>query len=200
MTTKRIIWTDDDGNVCRCTPSPEAMQALTGTGGMTKPAHIDRQTASYIEAGMGAVSASRLAEGFANGGLTETEALNLIRDRNLLTDARNVVVVEAADLPHAGSLRAAWRQDGATVPVFDMGRGRSIKTDLIRPERNKRLAALDVDYMRADESGNTEEKEKIAALKQKLRDLPVTIQSDLDVIDDPETLENYDPTWPTAPE
>ena len=197
MTTKRIIWTDADGNVCRCTPSPEAMRALTGTGGMLNPAHIDKQAAAYLEAGMGAVSASRLAEGFANGGLTEAEALNLIRDRNLLTDARNVVVVEAADLPHAGSLRAAWRQDGATVPVFDMGRGRSIKTDLIRPERNRRLAALDVDYMRADEAGDAEEKEKRAGLKQELRDLPVTIQPALDAIDNPETLEDYNPTWPT---
>ena len=197
MTTKRIIWTDADGFVRRCTPSPDAMKALTGTGGMLNPAHIDKQAAAYLEAGMGAVSASRLAEGFANGGLTEAAALNLIRDRNLLTDARNVVVVEAGDLPHAGSLRAAWRQDGAAVPVFDMGRGRSIKTDLIRPERNKRLAVLDVDYIRADESGNTEEKEKIATLKQKLRDLPSTIQPALDAIDNPETLEDYNPTWPT---
>lgn len=200
MTSKRLIWTDSDGNVRRCTPAPGAMKALTGTGGMLNPAHIDKQTASHVEAGMDAVPASKLAEGFANGGLTESEALDLIRDRNLLTNAHNLVVVEADDLPYAGNMRGAWRQDGAAAPVVDMVRARPIKTDLIRPERNKRLAALDVDYMRADESGDTEKKEKITTLKQKLRDLPVTIQPDLDAIDSPETLDAFDPTWPTLSE
>jgi len=175
------------------------MKALTGTGGMLNPAHIDKQTAAYVEAGMDAIPASKLAEGFAHGGLTESEALDLIRDRSLLTNALNLVVVEADDLPYAGNMRGAWRQDGAVVPVFDMARARPIKTDLIRPERNERLAALDIDYMRADEAGDSVEKQHIANAKQTLRDLPATIQPDLDAISQPEKLEAYEPTWPTEP-
>jgi hypothetical protein len=66
----------------------------------------------------------------------------------------------------------------------------------IRPERNERLVALDIDYMRADEAGDTAEKERVAVVKQELRDLPATIQPDLDKIDQPEELEAYEPTWP----
>lgn len=197
MTSKRIIWTDSNGNVRRYTPAPQAMKALTGDGGMLDPAHIDKQAASYVTAGMGGAEARKLAEGFANGGLTEAEALDLIRDRHLLTNATNVTVVEAAELPYFGSFgRFAWRQDGAAAPVFDMGRARSIKTDQIRVERDNRLAILDIDYMRADEMGDGAEKQRVTAKKQTLRDLPVTIQPDLDAIATPEALEAYEPPWP----
>jgi len=62
-------------------------------------------------------------------------------------------------------------------------KARAIKTDQIRPERNERLAALDIDYMRADEAGNVPEKERVAVVKQELRDLPATIQLNMQVLD-----------------
>jgi hypothetical protein len=79
---------------------------------------------------------------------------------------------------------------------LNMSKARAIKTNQIRPERNERLVALDIDYMRADEAGDTAEKERVAVVKQELRDLPATIQPDLDKIDQPEELEAYEPTWP----
>lgn len=202
MTTKRIVWTDDNGIVRRLTPSPESMKALTNAGGMLDPAHIWKQTTAYTKAGMSPASARRLAEGYAKGGLTESEALDLTRAchfaRHHYSEGTNVTVVEAADLPYWGSFgRFAWRQDGATAPIVDMARARPIKTDQIRVERDKRFAALDINYIRADEAGNVVEKQRIAILKQKLRDLPATVQPDLAAITTPEALEAWEPPWPT---
>lgn len=129
---------------------------------------------------------------------SEAEGIAAVRAKSVPADATNIREGDVADLPRRGSFRNAWEQTGATAPEVDMPKARAIKTNLIRPERNKRLVALDIDYMRADEAGNIPEKERIAVVKQELRDLPVTIQSDLDAIDQPEELEVYEPTWPAA--
>ena len=52
----------------------------------------------------------------------------------------------------------------------NMDKAREIKKDMIRAERNSKLAALDVDFMRAVESGDTDTQATIAAKKQALRD------------------------------
>ena len=129
----------------------------------------------------------------------ESEAISVLREKNVPTDATNIQECNVDDLPSRGSFRAAWTQTGDAQTV-DMGKARAIKTDQIRPERNKKLAALDIDYIRADEAGNTDKKQSIATVKQKLRDLPETIQSDLNALDTPDALEKFTPTWPTEGE
>jgi hypothetical protein len=205
MTTKRIVWTDANGDVCVTTPSPEAMTALTGVGGKLRPDHIEKQSAAYVAAGMSSESALKLATGYAHGGLSEEDALDLIWQRTLADQEKrgnnpvNVANLEADSLPYFGSFgRGAWTQDGASAPTFDMEKARIIKTNQIRPERNKRLADLDVTYLRADEAGDTATKEKIAVQKQEMRDLPATIQSDLNALNTPEELESFTPTWPSS--
>ncbi len=79
-------------------------------------------------------------------------------------------------------------------PVMNMTKARVIKTDIVRIKRDERLVALDVDYIRADETSNIAEKQRITDVKQKLRDLPATIQPDLDIILTTEELEAYVPT------
>jgi len=54
--------------------------------------------------------------------------------------------------------------------TVNMDKARDIKKDMIRAERNPRLAALDVDFMRAVEQGDTALQATIAAKKQALRD------------------------------
>lgn len=126
----------------------------------------------------------------------ESEAISALREKNVPADATNIKECNVADLPHRDSFRSAWTQTGDT-PTVDMAKARVIKTDQIRPERNKRLADLDVTYLRADEAGDTATKEKIAVQKQKMRDLPATIQSDLNALNTPEELESFTPTWPS---
>lgn len=107
------------------------------------------------------------------------------------------VVGETAILPHRGNLRNAWRMKADKGGVeMDMAKAREIKTDLIRAARAPRLEALDVEYMRAIEAGDTARQSDIAAKKQTLRDLPVTVQPDLEAIADPAALDAFEPVWP----
>ena len=54
--------------------------------------------------------------------------------------------------------------------VINMDKAREIKKDMIRAERNPKLAELDVQFMRAVEAGDTALQAEIAAKKQALRD------------------------------
>lgn len=54
--------------------------------------------------------------------------------------------------------------------VVNMDKAREIKKDMIRAERNPKLAELDVQFMRAVEAGDTALQAEIAAKKQALRD------------------------------
>lgn len=139
--------------------------------------------------------------GFQEGAETEEEYIARVMQRTLdtipdLATAVKILIVDLEDLPHPLSFgRQVWRMDGDAI-VIDMAKARAVKTERLRPERDKRLAALDVAYIRADEEGNAAEKTKIAAKKQKLRDLPATMQPVLDAIDGLKKLEAFDPKWP----
>ena len=52
----------------------------------------------------------------------------------------------------------------------NMDKARDIKKDMIRAERNPKLAALDVEFMRAVEAGDTAKQSEISTKKQALRD------------------------------
>lgn len=87
-------------------------------------------------------------------------------------------VVEEEDLP-GGSLEDAdsyffdcWEwHDGITV---NMAKARTVHLAAIRRARDNELAAMDIAWMKAAESGDTNAQTKIAAEKQILRDLPQT--------------------------
>ena len=54
--------------------------------------------------------------------------------------------------------------------TVNMTKAVEIKKDMIRAERDPKLAALDVEFMRAVEAGDTDAQATIAAKKQALRD------------------------------
>ncbi len=54
--------------------------------------------------------------------------------------------------------------------TINMNKAREIKKDMIRADRAPLLAALDVEYMRAVETGDSVKQAEIAAKKQALRD------------------------------
>lgn len=54
--------------------------------------------------------------------------------------------------------------------VVNMDKAREIKKDMIRAEREPKLAELDVQFMRAVEAGDTALQAEIATKKQALRD------------------------------
>lgn len=64
--------------------------------------------------------------------------------------------------------------------IVNMTKALEIKKDMIRAERAPLLAALDIEMMRAIESGNSAKQAEIAAKKQALRDVtkdPVLTQA-----------------------
>lgn len=78
--------------------------------------------------------------------------------------------VSEDDLPINRDFRDAWASDGKAVGV-DMPKAREIHRERLRILRAPLLAALDIEYQRADEAGDAKTKAQIAAKKQALRDV-----------------------------
>lgn len=89
------------------------------------------------------------------------------------------------------TFRDAWKDDGGNKPGVDMTKARNIHRERLRQHRTSLLEDLDNEYMQADEKGNTQEKAKIAAKKQKLRD--ITDHPDIEKAKTPEQLKKV---WP----
>ncbi len=106
-------------------------------------------------------------------------------------DAANVEVMDRSALPTSREFRNAWEKPGVGAPQVNMPKARMIHMTRIRRHRDVRLLELDVEYIRADESKDQVEKDRITALKQELRDLPSTF--DLSIYPTPETLSA---SWP----
>lgn len=106
----------------------------------------------------------------------------------LPANAINPVIGEDTDIPTDRTFRAAWRQAEKGVAV-DMAAARDVWLDIsIRPARDAELRRLDVELLKAVESGDQASIATIAAKKQVLRDLPVTIKGDLDAAQTPDDL------------
>ena len=64
------------------------------------------------------------------------------------------------------------------MPIgIDINKAKDIHKDKIRQVRNPLLQAKDVEYMRAQESGNTEKIAEIVAEKQALRDVTTIVNN-----------------------
>lgn len=97
--------------------------------------------------------------------------------------------ISASDIPPDRTFRNAWKPDLS----HDMARARDIWRNKMREARAPKLAALDVQYSRADEAGNLDQKKAIAAAKQELRD--VTSHPDIEAATTPDDLKKV---WPKA--
>tara|TARA_Y100000310_G_scaffold107209_1_gene105690 strand:- start:200 stop:697 length:498 start_codon:yes stop_codon:yes gene_type:complete len=128
-------------------------------------------------------------------GMTEDDIIVRVVARNreagLIRD--DYWVVDEADLP-GGAISVEndynyffdaweWLGDGCKV---NMPKARVIHMGRIRLQRDAALEALDVPFMRAVETGDAAEQQRIAAAKQQLRDIPQTL--DLDGCATPEAL------------
>lgn len=111
-------------------------------------------------------------------GLTDDELLQLAIERaravGSIPKTSPIYIVDDKDLPDNDHLFNAWEWSGTAVRV-NMEKARALHMDRIREVRNTRLAALDVPFMRAVESGDTREQQRISREKQILRDIPQTL-------------------------
>ncbi|MEN9903425.1 MAG: hypothetical protein RL651_2089 [Pseudomonadota bacterium] len=98
--------------------------------------------------------------------------------------------IDPGEVPADRTFRNAWKAGVGSIE-HDMYKAREIHKENLRRMRAPKLALLDVAYMLADESGDTVEKQRIAAEKQKLRD--VTADPAIDAAATPEELKNVMP-------
>jgi len=96
---------------------------------------------------------------------------------------------EDTDLPKYFSGAWEWREDAIRV---NMTKARGIHMDSIRVVRNKKLASLDVPFMRAVETGDQAAQKRIATQKQALRDIP----QNFDLKTSPNTPDALIRRWP----
>lgn len=102
-------------------------------------------------------------------------------------------IVNEADIPEDRTYRNAWTHDGKKFSIH-MGKAKELHRNILREERNRRLEALDVNYLVALEmataTGASEAAKDglqiIAKNKQKLRD--ITIHSKIEAAKTPEDL------------
>lgn len=121
---------------------------------------------------------------------TDDEFLERVARKAIPDDAADVIVIDKRQIPADRTFREAWSVTGGAVAV-DMGKARTIHMDRIRAARAPALAALDVQYQIADETGDVATKRAIAAEKKALRDIPQTFD-----LTKAETAEQLAVLWP----
>lgn len=120
----------------------------------------------------------------------EDAFLQRIAAKDVPEDASDVRIVDCSDIPPTyRDYRNALR---ANV-TFDMAQCRAIHRDKLRTARRPLLEALDVEYMRADETDDKDAKAQIAKRKQALREVTVD-----PAIDAAATIEDLSACWPAA--
>lgn len=143
-----------------------ARQVELEDGTIVKPARGDAQPVDLFLRGW------PVAGAVAQWAETEEEFVARIAARDVPAGATNVEIVDASAIPADRTFRDAWayRPGGCQV---DMAKAREIHRGRLRELRAPKLAALDVDYLRALERGApSAEIAAIAAKKQALRDAP----------------------------
>ncbi len=84
------------------------------------------------------------------------------------------------------TFRHAWKHGGGLKPNVDMTKAKELHRSRLRDLRASVMEVLDVEYMRADEQGDSQEKKRIAARKQALRD--ITAHPEIEAATTPEEL------------
>jgi len=165
MTKKVITWVDRQGRYRVTSP---AYEDPTRPPGETEAECIERVWTKIV-----AVKAYGIAADHPHFIVEDT-------DQRLRVDAccgNYFRYTGRAD--HAGLRDArggAWEMDTDGRPKVNMQKARVIQMDKIRLSRDPELVALDIPFMRAVEAADVAEQQRIAALKQVLRDIPQTFK------------------------
>jgi hypothetical protein len=120
------------------------------------------------------------------------------RDRNLAIvakmifadDALTITPINEEEIPRDRTFRDGWYQEEGKIE-HNMEKCRAIHRCRMRDARSLKLAALDIEYQRADEVRNERRKREVATLKQELRD--VTSLLEIEAAQTPEDLKKI---WP----
>jgi len=102
-------------------------------------------------------------------GFTEQNAIDRALAR-IPSDATDIKVVEASAIPADREFRNAWQNTSGVVSI-PLAKAKAVTKDRLRIERAPLLAALDAEYLRADEEKDNAAKTEVARKKKLLRDI-----------------------------
>jgi len=100
------------------------------------------------------------------------------------------VVVDDSIIPRDRTFRNAWKLEGGSI-AHDMEKCREIHRSRMRLAREPLFAALDIEFMRANETGEAVKRLAVVKKKQELRD--VTADPRIEAAKTPEELKAV---WP----
>jgi hypothetical protein len=175
MTTKQIIYQRPGGEIAIGMIGKDEFTAITLHGGLIRPEDVDWETQKQMLGGIPVNVALRWARALAFGGLTEAAALALVAERDRPKDTISTLVVEHMEVARQDRyFRNAWECSQTGTMNCNMTKARVWHMNRIRDVRNVELVKLDLLSLRALETGNTVERDRINRLKQVLRDIPQT--------------------------
>jgi hypothetical protein len=175
-------YTYADGRFGGAHLNSDRMLQMMQDGGHRRADAVEAEIAAQVAKGWPEEATRKFIEALCNGGVTEAEAEQILLERDKPTDAAGWVWVE--NNVRARHFRNVWHVVDGAIEV-DMPNARGQHMDTIRQARNKKLAELDVDFMRAIEAGDTDAQATIKTNKQTLRDIPQTFDLSTDT---PEAL------------
>lgn len=161
---KKIIYTSPNGALAVVHPSEGARLAhwITLADGVVVPAINPPQPVDTI------LRAWPVAGAVADWAETEEEFVARIAVKDV-PERLSFFIVDAAAIPQDRTFRNAWEHDGNGGVRHNMIKARDLQRERLRVMRAPLLAALDVEYQRADETGDTAAKRRIVARKEELR-------------------------------
>lgn len=123
-------------------------------------------------------------------GQNEARALELAA---LPVLGRAPMVIDSKAVPVDRDYRAAWAISGNAV-VEDLVKARQVAMGRCRAQRDAKLAASDGAMLKAQETGTQQDVNAMKTKRQALRDLPATIQAQLDAATTMAALRSVDLT------
>lgn len=138
----------------------------------------------------GSVSVTTLIE-TAKDGESNDDFFERVVSKSQPVDGVYAGVIAASDLP-AREFRAAWRVSQFKL-VIDTTEAKKIIISRVRKDRDRLLRESDADAIHAMESGKPDK--DLAEYRQKLRELPATLMTQLDSLDN-KKLRKFKPVFP----
>jgi hypothetical protein len=168
----------------------DRMLQMMQDGGHRRANDVEPEIAAQVAKGWPEEATRKFIEALCNGGVTKAAAEQILLERDQPTDATGWVWVE--NNVKARHFRNVWQVVDGAIEV-DMPNARGEHMNTIRNARNKELAGLDIDFMKAIEAADTDAQATIKTNKQTLRDIPQTF----DLSTDNNTPEELLTKWPS---
>jgi|APGre2960657373_1045057.scaffolds.fasta_scaffold02716_2 hypothetical protein len=108
---------------------------------------------------------SRVVVTYPSGEISINELIERVVDKS-----KPYTIINEDDLPNDTNYFEAWQLIDGKI-VINMDKARDRHRDILRDERQKYFASLDILFMRAIEAMNIELQQDLASQKQKLRDI-----------------------------